>query len=474
METDSQLADRSACELRRQIGRRELSPVDLVRACLERIEAFGGTVNAVVTLNERAEDEAREAEAALTRGLPASLLCGLPVGIKDVTPVAGLRTTYGSPLFATHVPGDDALVVRRLKRAGAIVLGKTNTPEFAAGASTYNAVFGATRNPWNPALTAGGSSGGGAAALAAGMVALAEGTDLGGSLRVPAAFCGVVGFRPSAGFVPTYPSRYLWDSLQVTGGMARTAEDVALMMTAVAGPSARTPIQQPEYGPGLPDAVRRIALGAGPRRLAYCPDIAAIGVDGEVERICRAAAGELAGEGVTVDEVDLDLSFAREAFHVLRGYWMVAHHQALLDRLDELGEDLADNIRAGLRQSPVRLGLAERDRSRLWERLGAFFERFDALLTPCAAVPPFPVEERYPRTIAGRPMETYIDWIAPTFLLSLSGLPSASVPAGLSAAGLPVGLQIAGRAFGEADVLGLAARIQARRPIGLPELGAGR
>ncbi|MEJ2341165.1 MAG: amidase family protein [Gemmatimonadales bacterium] len=467
---DLEVADLSACELRRKIERREISPVELVQACLDRVEAHGERLNAVVTLNERAVDEAREAEASLARGEPAGPLFGLPVGIKDVTPVAGLRTTYGSPLFADHIAVADALVVRRLKRAGAIVLGKTNTPEFAAGANTFNPVFGPTRNPWDPALSAVGSTGGGAAALASGMIALAEGTDLGGSLRVPAAFCGVVGLRPSAGFVPTYPSYHLWDTLQATGGMARTAEDLALMMEAVAGPSPHTPINQPGPATGLLDSVRRLATEPVDLRLAYCPDIAAIGVNERVEETCRAAAFDLCDERVSVEEVALDLSFAREAFLTLRGYWMVAHHHALLDRLDLLGDNLAGNIRAGLESPPERLGAAERDRSRLWERMGDLFQHFDALLTPCVAVPPFPVEENHPSTIGGRQMNSYIDWIAPTFLLSLSGLPAASVPAGLDPSGLPVGLQIAAGPFGEAMVLGLAARVQEKRPIGLPEL----
>ncbi len=502
MGADQEIADLSACELRRRIERRELSPFDAVEACLARVEAYGERVNALVTLNERALDEARAAEEALGRGEAAGSLFGLPVGIKDVTPVAGLRTTYGSPLFRDHIAREDALVVRRLKRAGAIVLGKTNTPEFAAGANTYNAVFGPTRNPWNLDLTAGGSTGGGAAALACGMVALAEGTDLGGSLRVPAAFCGVVGLRPSPGFLPTYPSDYLWDALEVTGGMGRTAEDVALMMEAVAGPSPRVPLGRTRGAEGLLETVRRVAsvLGSGsaesgsasasgsagsgsaglgsarsgpvPTRLAYCPDIAAIGVEAEIEAICRGAAFELAGGGVRVEEVELDLSFARGAFQILRGYWMVARHHALLDRLDELGEDLADNIRSGLGQAPELLGEAERVRSRLWGTMAELFERFDALLAPCTAVAPFPVEQRYPTAVGGREMDNYVDWIAPTYLLSLAGAPAASVPAGLDPRGMPVGLQIAGPPAGEAAVLGLASAVQERRPIGLPKLQA--
>ena len=219
MSPSDDIARLSASELRRRIGQREVSPVEVVEACLEHVERYNGTINAVVTLNEQALDEARRLEQQTARGAAMGLLHGLPVGIKDITPVAGLRTTYGSPLYADHVPEEDALVVRRLRAAGAVILAKTNTPEFAAGGSTFNEVFGRTHNPWNPALTAGGSTGGGAAALATGMIALAEGTDLGGSLRMPASFCGVVGLRPSAGLVPTVPSDYLWDTLSVSGGM---------------------------------------------------------------------------------------------------------------------------------------------------------------------------------------------------------------------------------------------------------------
>jgi amidase len=301
------------------------------------------------------------------------------------------------------------------------------------------------------------------------MIALAEGTDLGGSLRVPAAFCGVVGLRPSVGYVPTHPSNYAWDTLQVTGGMGRTAEDVALMLEAMAGATSSAPINQPLSGIRLVEAARR-AAEEGLTRLAYCTDIAAIGVDAGVERVCREAALDLDRDGVVVEEVELDLSFARDAFLALRGHWMVAHHHHLLDRLDQLGANLAGNIRAGLEQPTQALGAAERARSRLWERLGEFFQGYDALLTPCVAVSPFPVEQNYPETIDGREMANYIDWIAPTYILSLSGLPAASVPAGLDGHGLPVGLQILGRSFSEADVLGLAMRVEALRPIGLPDL----
>src|SRR5256712_2535216 len=245
------LADRSATELARLVRSREVSPVEVVEACLARVERYNPAVNAVVTLNPRALDDAGDLELRLVRGEEVGLLAGLPVGIQDVTPVAGLRTTNGSALYRGHIPAEDALVVRRLRDAGAVILGKTNCPEFAAGGNTFNDVFGRTRNPWDPTRSAGGSTGGGAAGVAARVIALAEGTDLGGALRIPPSFCGVVGLRPSPGLVPTHPADWVWGTLQVTGPVARTAEDVALMLQAVAGPSPYSPVCQPTGGPAF-------------------------------------------------------------------------------------------------------------------------------------------------------------------------------------------------------------------------------
>ncbi|MFQ5631692.1 MAG: amidase, partial [bacterium] len=446
----------------------ELSPVEVAEACLKQVERLNPTVNAVVTLSDKVLEEARAAEQKVMRGEEPGPVLGLPVGIKDVTPVAGLRTTYGSPLYANQVPTQDALVVRRLKKAGAIILGKTNTPEFAAGGHTFNEVFGRTCNPWNTKLSPGGSTGGGAAGLATGMFALAEGTDIGGSLRIPASFCGVVGLRPSPGLVPTYPSDYLWDNLYVTGGMGRTAEDVALMLQAVSGPSPLSPISQPAEGRDFTAAVQ---AGIPKKlRLAYCPDIAGIGIDENIERVCRKAAFEMAHAGAEVEEIELDLAFGREVFLTLRGYWMVAHHYGRLDKIEKMGSNLAGNVRAGLKNTAEQLGAAEQARSKIWQIFDKLFQNYDHLLTPCMAVPPFPVEQNYPKTIAGKKMATYIDWIAPTYILSLTGLPIASVPCGLDKNGLPVGLQIVGRQTGEEAVLALAKVIQDAHPIGLPEM----
>jgi amidase len=458
----------SATEIARRVSAGELSAEAVVTAALARVDQLNPTLNAVVTRNPHALDDARALDLRIARGERPGPLAGVPVGIKDVTQVAGLRTTFGSPLYRDHVPDEDALVVRRLRAAGAVILGKTNTPEFAAGGNTWNEVFGRTRNPWNPALSAGGSTGGGAAALATGMIALAEGTDLGGSLRIPASFCGVVGLRPSPGLVPTVPSDWAWDTLQVTGPMARTALDVALMLQAVAGPSPYAPLRQPVEGRDFVSAVRN-----GPARqlrIAYCPDIAGIGIDPGIESICRGAAHRLGECGVAVDEVALDLSAGREAFLALRGLWFVAWMQERLDRLEEFGVNVRNNTRAGLAGRVPDLAGAEATRGKIWHAFRTLFERYDHLLTPTMAVPPFPVEQNYPSTVAGKEMKTYVDWLAPTFVLSLSGLPVASVPCGLDPQGMPVGIQIVGRPAGEEGVLALAGAMQEIFPIGEPSM----
>ena len=468
MSDQSSIAFLSAAELRRRVAGGELLPVDVLDACLEQIDRHNGPINAVVTLDPTAREQAHELERRLAAGEDPGPLCGLPVGIKDITPVAGVRTTYGSPLYSDHVPDEDALVVRRLRAAGAVILGKTNTPEFAAGGNTFNEVFGRTRNPWNTDLSAGGSTGGGAAALATGMIALAEGTDLGGSLRVPASFCGVVGLRPSPGLVPTVPNDWPADDLSVTGPMGRTVADVAMMLQAVWGPIHEFPHSHFGARRDFTGAVERGPANGS--RIAYVPDVAGLGTDPALERVCREAAESLSGAGVEVDQIDLDLSTGFDTFLTLRGRWMIKHHAALLDRLDQLGPNLAGNIRAGLALRPGELEAAERAREELQRQVHGVFERYDHVLTPCVPVPPFPVEQDYPETIGGRKMATYIEWIAPTFVLTLTSLPVACVPAGLDANGLPVGVQIVGPTMGEESVLALAGRLQELRPVGLPPL----
>jgi amidase len=294
------------------------------------------------------------------------------------------------------------------------------------------------------------------------MIALAEGTDLGGSLRIPAAFCGIAGLRPSVGLVPTHPTDWVWDTLQVTGPMARTAEDVALMLQAISGPSEHSPLAQPIDGRDFVRAVRGSRKNV---RVAYCPDIAGMGIDPDVELVCRQAAYALESRGVTVEEIDLDLSAARPAFLSVRGLWFVTHMFRRLDKQDRFGTNVANNVRSGIEVTSPEIAAAENYRTDLWHRFRKLFAEYDHLLTPCVAVPPFPVEQNYPDAIAGRPMKTYIDWIAPTFVLSLTGLPVACVPAGLDSNGMPVGIQIAGRQFDEEGVLALSAQLQKLRPL---------
>ena len=432
--------------------------MEVVEEALARVEKQNPELNAIVTLNPRALDDARTIEKRIAKGDDVGPLAGVPVGIKDVTQVKELRTTFGSPLFASHVPQHDALIVDRFRAAGAIILGKTNTPEFAAGGNTWNDVFGRTRNPWDASKSAGGSTGGGAVGLATGMIAIAEGTDLGGSLRIPASFCGVVGLRPSPGLVPTDPADWVWDTLQVSGPMARTAEDVALALQAISGPSDGSPIAQPIEGRDFVAAVK-----TGPKgglRIAYCPDIAGIGIESSIEEACRKAAFDLKQVGATVEEVKFDLSFARDAFLALRGEWFVAWMYDKLEQMEGFGINVRNNTKSGLEANPRDVGAAHHVRGRVWRKFREFFGKYDHLLTPTMCVSPFPVEQNYPETVAGRKMKTYVDWLAPTFLLSMSGLPVSSVPCGLDAGRMPVGLQIVGRPRDEEGVLALASAVQ--------------
>ena len=468
--THGDLAALSATEIVALVKAGQVSPVEVVEASLNRIERCNPTLNAVVTLNERAIEDARALESSIRSGSGSSALCGVPVGIKDLTAVAGLRTTYGSPIFSDHVPAEDSIIVERLRSEGAIIVGKTNTPEFGAGASTFNEVFGRTRNPWNPERTSGGSTGGGASALASGMIAIAEGSDLGGSLRIPASFCGLVGLRPSPGLVPTHPTGWLWDDLAVRGPMARTAEDVALALQVMAGPDPRSPRSQSIEGRDFSSGIRDIQIDG--LRLGYCPDVAGLGIDPGIAEVCRCAALGLATGGAAVEPIEVDLSDARKAFLHLRGVWMVTHMRDLMDRIEEFGDNVRGNVEAGLRVTSEQIAWAHGVRDRIWMFFERFFERYDFLLTPSMAVSPFPVEQNYPETVGGRPMKTYVDWIAPTFTLSLTGLPIASVPCGLDAEGLPVGLQGVGPPLGEEKVLGLCSRVQEVYPIGGPDLDA--
>lgn len=444
------------------------SPVAVTRACLDAIGRLNPALNAFCTV---AADQALEAAEAAAqrraRGDSCGPLHGVPVCIKDVTSTAGIRTTHGSPLLADNVPAEDAEVVARLKQAGAIVIGKTNTPEFAAGANTVNRLFGATRNPWDLDRSVGGSTGGGAAAVAACLVPLAEGTDFGGSLRIPAAFCGVVGLRPTPGLVPGTPDPLYWDFGQTHGPIARTAGDCALMLDAIVGASDSSPISM---APPWRDAFGTVSAVRDLHglRVAHVADLSGIECEAEIAQACRAAAQALAAAGATVEDATLDLSAGRTAYLALRGEWMVAQNLDYLPALERLPADLAGNIRAGMQLTALDIGRAERLRAGLWDRVREFFSRFDLLVTPTTVVSPFTLRDGPPLQIAGRPLASYIDWVAPTSLITLLGIPAASVPAGLTASNLPIGVQLVGPRFSEPRLLAAAAMIQRAIPIGAP------
>jgi amidase len=465
---DVALTRKSARELARLIRTRAVSPVEVLQAHLAIIDKLNPRLNAIVTLaTEQALVAARSVEAAIMKGEPLGALHGLPIGVKDITLTAGIRTTFGSPLYKNHVPDIDAEVVHRLKAAGAIVLGKTNTPEFAAGANTVNAVFGATRNPWNPELSPAGSSGGSAVAVAAGMLPLAQGTDFGGSIRVPAAFCGIVGIRPTPGLIPNYPMPLAWDPGQVNGPLARDAEDTAFMLDAMVGFSRLTPIS---VAPPWRSAYQAVAEANDARglRVAYVSDIAGIGVDPEIDAICRRAAEGLGDAGAAVTPVAFDASDGRDPYQTWRGAWMVGQQFARLDRLDAFGENLKGNVKAGMTVDALAIAKAEETRLRVFHRFRELFERYDVLLTPAAPVRPFPVTQNAPTEINGLPLKSYIDWIAPAFLITLVSLPAGSVPAGTTRDGLPVGMQIVAPRFEEPKILALAKIVQQMNPIGWP------
>jgi amidase len=454
----------SASELAELIADRSVSVTQVVESYLERIQKLNTQFNAYCTV--AGESALKSASELDKRGQLLGPLHGVPVAIKDVTPTAGIRTTYGSKLFADHIPAEDNLIVSRLKKAGAIVLGKTNTSEFAAGAHATNELFGPTRNPWNPALTAGGSTGGGAAALTARLAPLAEGSDMGGSLRIPAAFCGVVGLRPTIGLVPTVPNSSAWDVIRTQGPMARNAQDAALMLDVIAGYSQRSPISSQRPNGAYANCVRQ-----GLRRkwrFAYSPSLSGLEMDHEIADIVQSKVEDLARLGHDVEFIDLNLSDGRDAFLALRGQFMMNHHHDKLDRLSELGPNLRNNIEQGLKVTTLDLAKAERKRAEIYERLEKVWENFDLLLTPCMPIEPFPVEQNYPEAINGKPMETYIDWVAQTFLLTLFSGPAASAPAGLTKAGLPVGLQIAGPRWQDGNVLSGARVIEDLTTMPLP------
>lgn len=432
----------------------EVSPEELLDALEARIPEVEPWVNALPTL---CFDRARKRAEAARSGGP---LHGLPVAIKDLSAVAGVRTTYGSPIFADLVPETSDHVVNRVEASGGVIYAKANTPEFGAGAQTFNEVFGITRNPYNPALTPAGSSGGSAVALSTGTAWLATGSDLGGSLRNPASFCGIVGLRPSIGRVPHGPGADPWANLSVDGPMARNVADVALFLDALSGLEPLDALSLP-----APDTSFLASAKAArkPVRVAFTPDLGGLTpVDPEVAALCEAAAQRFEAMGIPVEQASPDLSGAHECFQTLRALGFATAHGPKLDTLrDQLKPDVIWNVQKGLDLTGAQVAAANRVRGQLMARMRTFMQTYDLLLCPATIVAPFPVEQRFVTACAGVEFETYIDWLAIAYGITLTGHPALSLPCGFTEGGLPVGLQMVGRWHGEADLLSAAAVLEA-------------
>jgi amidase len=445
----------TATELARRIRARELSAQEVVKAHLLQIEQVNPKVNAIVTLTaEEAMARAHAADEALACGDEVGPLCGLPVAHKDLFPTKGVRTTFGSLVYKDFVPDHDRLIVERLKAAGAISVGKTNTPEFGAGSQTYNEVFGETLNPYDATKTCGGSSGGAAVALACRMVPLADGSDTGGSLRNPGAFCNVVGFRPSPGRVPTWPSPALWFPLSVDGPMARTAQDAALMLGAIAGLDSRSPISISEPGDVFFRPLERDFRGVP---VAWSADLGGLPVDPRVRAAVEVSLSVFEELGCVLEEGELSFTGADEAFKVWRAwYFQLAFGGLLEEHRDKLKDTVVQEIEEGRQLAGPRISEAERLRTALYHRVREFMQTYEFLILPVTQVVPFDVKQRYVTEIEGVPMGTYIDWMKSCYYVTVTGLPAASVPCGFTPEGLPVGLQIVGRHRDDLGVLQLA------------------
>jgi len=458
--TGAEIAFLDARRLAALLHARELSAVEVMTAFLARIERLNPIVNAIPTLRSRSEllADAAAADARLAAGEVVGPLHGLPFAIKDLSLTRGLRTTFGSRIYRDFVPTSDELYVARIKHAGGIVIGKTNTSEFGAGSQTFNALFGATRNPYDVAKTCGGSSGGAAVALACGLLPLADGTDLGGSLRNPASFCNVVGFRPSPGRVPRLRGHD--DTLGVHGPMARNVEDVAMLLAVIAGPDPRDAASLPEPGAVFTPPLARDFRGA---RVAWSERLRRYPVERAVTAVCNGARPVFADLGCEIEDAEPDLAGVDEIFKTLRAASYAASLGGELTRHRELLKDtVVWNIERGLALAPADVERARAEKAALERRVDTFFERHEFLVLPVSQVAPFPLEIEWVREIEGEPMHTYIDWMATCYAITCTGLPAISVPVGFTPEGLPIGLQIVGRRGRDRDVLELAHAVELR------------
>ena len=455
MTTSSEICFLTATELARRIRAKDISARELLEAHLSQIDRVNPKVNAVVSLDpEQAMDAAKVADETLARGNESGPLHGLPIAHKDLVPTRGMRTTMGSPIYKDYVPDHDGLIVERLKQAGAISIGKTNVPEFGAGAQTYNEVFGETFNPYDTSKTCGGSSGGAAVSLACGMQAIADGSDSGGSLRLPASFCNVVGLRTSPGRVPLWPSILGWYPISVQGPMARTVEDTALLLSAIAGPDPRAPISISEPGSLFSRPLDRDFKGV---RIAWSRDLGELPVDPRVTAVIDGERHIFESIGCQVEDVNPDFKDADEIFQVWRAWRFEVMFGELLETdRDQIKDSVIWNTEVGMELTGPQIGRAERKRTELYHRLRDFMEDYEFIILPVSQVPPFDVKQRYITEINGVKMDTYIDWMKSCYYISAIGLPAISVPCGFTSEGLPIGVQIVGRHQDDFGVLQLA------------------
>ena len=458
----SDICQLSAVELARLIRARELSAREVVGAHLAQIERINPGVNAIVTLvADQAMERARLADEDLAKGREIGPLHGLPIAHKDLQPTNGIRTTFGSPIYRDFVPAEDSLLVERLRHAGAIVVGKTNTPEFGAGSQTFNPVFGATLNPYDRGKTCGGSSGGAAVALATNMLPIADGSDMGGSLRNPASFCGVVGLRPSPGRVPVWPTPTAWSTLSVDGPMARSVADVALMLSGIAGPDARSPIAIDESGSRAAAPLERDFKGV---RVAWWTDLGGVPVDRRVRAAVDAQRRVFEALGCVVDDAEPDFSDFDAVFKTVRALAFLTGVAPRVDgHRDQVKETILWEIERGERLTVAEIVRAETKRTELYHRMRRFMERYDCFVLPTVQVPPFAINQPYPTEIDGVAMETYIDWMKSCYYISIVGNPAISVPCGFTPEGLPVGLQIVGRHRDDWGLLQMAHAFESSR-----------
>jgi amidase len=464
--SDDELCYLPAMKLAELIKEKEVSPVEVMQATFRRIAKVNPIVNAYCTLaEEQAMQAAQIAETAVMNKADLGVFHGVPLGVKDLAVTAGIRTTFGSHMFANNVPVEDATHVRKVKEAGAIIVGKTNTPEFGAGANTFNDLFGITRNPYDPRLTSSGSSGGSASALGAGLCHIAVGSDLGGSLRTPASFCNVVGLRPSPGRISNYPTQTLWNPLGVNGPMARNVTDMAGLLAVMAGRDERDPITQASDPLQFSNAVQKPDIRGW--KVAWSSDLGFAPMDKGVAAFCEKAAQVFASElGCQVETAHPNMTGVEDIFQTLRAAGMATNLGEALPRWRaKMQKNLVWNIEKGLNLTAVQVGKADVARGQLWQRVNKWFDDYDLLITPAAAVPPFVAETVSPPEIDGRTMETYVDWLGITYGITMSGLPAIVVPCGFNEAGLPIGLQIVSKYWNEAKILKAASAFEQVRPF---------